>query len=342
MARHFDEEYFLSLEQNKQQNLLKIIKSGIKNPNSQMGAYAMHANDYEDFAPFFDKLLHDYHNIDANKEISQPSNWDFSNTSCDLKNIDKTLNDVSMRVRVARNPKIFPLTGAMSKNERIEFEKLAANAFQTLAQHKDFGGKYLSLTPNSLHQINEAEYQKRIDSHQMFKDMSNDKYLSVAGISNDWPYGRGIYISRNEDFLVWVGEEDSLRIMAMQIGSNLNALFNRLHNGLEILETLLPAFAISKKYGNITSCPTNLGASMRASLHIKLPNLSKNGTDLSELEREAKSFGLAVRGVGGEHSKAGIDGLVDISPSARLGVSEMQIMQNLYQGIDRLWQLEKQ
>ncbi|MCH8240869.1 MAG: hypothetical protein IIB62_12650, partial [Proteobacteria bacterium] len=30
----------------------------------------------------------------------------------------------------------------------------------------------------------------------------------------------------------------------------------------------------------MTSCPTNLGAGMRASLHMRLPGLTSNGRDL--------------------------------------------------------------
>ena len=174
----------------------------------------------------------------------------------------------------------------------------------------------------------------------MFKDMSADPYLNSAGISADWPYGRGMYVSRDEDFLVWVGEEDHLRIMAMQQGGNLNALFERLRTGLERLQDLLPAFATSPSYGNVTSCPTNLGAGMRASLHMRLPGLTENGRDLAGLKRQAKALGLAVRGAGGEHSDAGEGGLVDISPNARLGVTEMEIMRRLYDGAAMLWAME--
>jgi creatine kinase len=79
---------------------------------------------------------------------------------------------------------------------------------------------------------------------------------------------------------------------------------------------------------------------MRASLHICLPNLTQNGTDLSKVMEEAKKLGLSVRGAGGEHSDAGADGLVDISPSARLSVTEMEIMQRLYDGVATLWRME--
>ena len=80
---------------------------------------------------------------------------------------------------------------------------------------------------------------------------------------------------------------------------------------------------------------------MRASLHMKLPILTNNGGDLTRVIAEALNLGLAVRGAGGEHSNAGNDGLVDISPSARLGVTEMQIMHRLYDGAAALWAMEQ-
>jgi len=305
-----------------------------------MGAYAMGAGDYDDFAPLLDLMIRDFHNIPADHPIAQPHDWNTAAQACDLGAIDMRLKDVSMRVRVARNLASFPLPGAMTQDQRVEFETLAAQAFAKLAQNPEFGGKYLSITPGSAQEIDADEYAKRVAAHQMFKDMSNDRYLNSAGISADWPYGRGMYVSENADFLVWVGEEDHLRIMAMKTGGNLNALFDRLHQGLKILSDLLPDFAMSPKYGSIASCPSNLGAGMRASLHMKLPKVTANGSDLTRLQEAAKTLGLAVRGAGGEHSGAGSDGLVDISPSARLGVSEMEIMQRLYDGAAALWALE--
>jgi len=340
MARHFDVEYFLSLDEHARQRLARIIASGVENPDSQMGAYAMHPEDYDRFATILDPMIRDSHGIPADSKISQQHDWDTAGTPCDLGAIDERLEDVSMRVRVARNVASFPLPGAMSKEQRVAFEDVAAQAFAQLIEAPAFGGHYLSLTPGSPHEIDADEYQRRVSAHQMFKDMSADPYLNVAGISGDWPYGRGMYVSRDEDFLVWVGEEDHLRIMAIQHGGNLNALFERLRSGLETLTNLLPPFATSPTYGNVTSCPTNLGAGMRASLHIKLPGLTSNGTDLTRLKQEAGALGLAVRGAGGEHSGAGTDGLVDISPSARLGVTEMQIMQRLYDGAAALWAME--
>ncbi len=340
MARHFNADYFRGLDAGLRQRLMKIIATGIENSDSQMGAYAMSPEDYDLFAPMLDPLIRDFHGIPEDVQIAQAHDWDSSKSSCDLGKIDPRLEAVSMRVRVARNLGSFPLPGAMTRDQRVALEDLAAEAFTHLCKDTNYGGQYLSITPGSPYEIDGAEYDRRVAAHQMFKDMSGDRYLNVAGISADWPYGRGMYVSGAQDFLVWVGEEDHLRIMAMQTGGNLNALFKRLHDGLGRLQELLPAFATSPVYGNVTSCPTNLGAGMRASLHMRLPGLTKNGQDLSRVKEDAKSLGLAVRGAGGEHSDAGEGGLVDISPSVRLGVTEMQIMQRLFDGAAALWAME--
>lgn len=340
MAKHFDPKYYKSLDDASRAHLEKIIATGIQNPTSEMGAYAMNPDDYDLFAPQLAPMIRAFHHIPEGTPIAQINDWDTSATSCDLGAIDPALRDVSMRVRVARNVSTFPLPGAMDKAQRLAFEQVAVTAFNELIQNPDFGGKYLSITPGTPHSIDNKEYDARVAAHQMFKDMSADKYLNVAGISGDWPHGRGMYISEAEDFIVWVGEEDHLRIMSMQTGGNLNTLFERLHTGLTILSKLLPPFAMSNTYGAIASCPTNLGAGMRASLHVKLPNLTANDPQLTRITNEAKKHGLAIRGAGGEHSGAGVGGLVDISPSARLGVTQMQIMQRLYNGVAALWALE--
>ena len=48
--------------------------------------------------------------------------------------------------------------------------------------------------------------------------------------------GRGIFINDNRDtgvFIVWVGEEDQMRIMAMNEGSDVRAVWDLFYTGLE-------------------------------------------------------------------------------------------------------------
>lgn len=58
--------------------------------------------------------------------------------------------------------------------------------------------------------------------------MSVDSFLLSAGIAQDWPHGRGCYISADEGFVIWVGEEDHLRIISMKKTTVLNEIFDRL------------------------------------------------------------------------------------------------------------------
>jgi len=74
----------------------------------------------------------------------------------------------------------------------------------------------------------------------MFKDMSADSFLVETGIALHWPHGRGCYVSADKQCVVWVGEEDHLRIMNMQKGTILNAVFDRLKKLVDVMEDIIP------------------------------------------------------------------------------------------------------
>merc|ERR1712018_523365 len=59
--------------------------------------------------------------------------------------------------------------------------------------------------------MDEAVRQQLVDDHFLF--MSGDPNLKVAGMERDWPEGRGIFHNKDKTFLVWVNEEDQLRII---------------------------------------------------------------------------------------------------------------------------------
>ena len=132
----------------------------------------------------------------------------------------------------------------------------------------------------------------------------------------------------------------SLLFRCMATGFVLNSVFDRLNSALKTIESIEGiAFATSTKYGYVTSCPSNLGTGMRASVHLKIPNLTAGGTE-ERAKAAAKPLGLSVRGTGGEHTPIGADGTVDISPSNRLFITEAEIVTKLYNGIKLL--LEKE
>lgn len=338
--RCFDPAYFASLTPELQRRLLNCMNSGIENPDSSMGCYANRTEDYEVLRPFFECAIRSYHGI--SRDARHDSNWEIPNGPESALDLDKFgLSGVSMRIRVGRNFADLPLTSAMTLDDRLALERRMLDVFVSLQKTAGLSGHYVSLTPDHDCEISASRRQELIDSHILFKNMDRDRYLVAAGIASDWPHGRGCYYTRDSSFVIWVGEEDHLRIMCMEKGTRLGAVLNRLHSALDHVEQASPEkFSWSDTYGAITTCPTNLGTGMRASVHLRLPHLTKGGSDklVSEL---AKPFGLAVRGLGGEHTPIGPDGTVDLSPRARLCITEGEIVKTLYDGIATLVAAER-
>ena len=342
-CKNFDLEYYNGLSDEDKPAFLACLNSGVENADSGMGCYAMQPADYDRFNPFFKKVLAQYHKVA--EDAKHVNNWSLEGAEGlpEGGKLDLTalgLPELSMRVRVGRNLKEFPLPGAMTKDDRIAMEAKMCAAFDVLKANPKYGGGYNSLTPGHANFVDAAGYQKLVDDHIMFKDMAADSYLSTAGIASDWPFGRGCYVSEDREFIIWVGEEDHLRIMCMKKAALLNDVFDRLKEALDVVNGIEGLeFAHSEQYGMVTSCPTNLGTGMRASVHIPIPNLTADGTD-KKAKEICKPLGLSVRGTGGEHTPIGKDGTCDISPSARFCITEAQIITALYNGLKLLKEKE--
>ncbi len=81
-------------------------------------------------------------------------------------------------------------------------------------------------------------------------------------------------------------------------------------------------FSFDEKLGYITSCPTNLGTALRASVHIKLPKLVKQK---DEFQKIADKYSVQIRGAHGEHTETD-DYIYDISNKRRLGRNEVDLV----------------
>ena len=242
-----------------------------------------------------------------------------------------------MRARVARNVKGFNLPPSMNKEERLKFENTMVDVFDKFG----LPGKYHSLTPGHKNHISDSEADKLRHKHFLFNDMTTDNHLTSSGVASDWPHGRGIWISQDETKMIWVGEEDQLRIISIVKGNDLGKVDASLHELLTKIEKSGLVFAEHPTYGVITTCPTNMGTGKRQSILGKFPNITQHGKDEKKLKEIAKSFGLQGRGMGGEHSAMDKEGTADISPSARFGVTEAIVTKKLYEGLVKLYWIEK-
>ncbi len=327
MAKYLSKEVFEELKDLKTLNgftLERAIKSGVDNPDSGIGVYAGDIESYTVFGALLDPIIEEYHGFlksDIHKSNLNPD--DLNAPNLDLKNE----YIVSTRIRVGRNLADFPLGPAISKEQRDEVEKIVSSALNSLEGSLE--GRYFPLLGMS-----EEDRLSLVQDHFLFK--AGDRFLESAGLNRDWPNGRGIYHNNEKTFLVWINEEDELRIISMQKGGDIKEVFLRLAQAIKELEKMMK-FAFSEHLGYITSCPTNLGTAMRASVHIALPKLAK---DMEKFKAITDKYHLQIRGVHGEHSQSE-GGIYDISNKRRLGVTEVQCVQDMYDGVKALIECEK-
>merc|ERR1711956_108268 len=305
--------------------LAKAIACAVDFDNQHCGIYAGDEDSYIDFADVFDPLICEYHGLPGDfKHVSDMDSTKISG------NVEADVPVHSCRIRVGRSIQGFGLSPGITKQQRIDVEALMSNALGKMAG--DLAGKYYPLAG-----MDEAVRQQLVDDHFLF--VSGDPNLKVAGMERDWPEGRGIFHNAAKTFLVWVNEEDQLRIISMQKGGDVKGVFERLALGIAAVGKSVKAesgkdFQISPKFGYIHSCPTNLGTGMRASAHVDLPGWTKDS--VPALQARCDGMGLQPRGTKGE-SGGQTGHTYDISNKHRLGYSEVQLVQTMIDGVNTLW-----
>ncbi|KAI5767713.1 CKB protein [Gulo gulo luscus] len=310
-----------------------VIQTGVDNPGHPyimtVGCVAGDEESYDVFKELFDPIIEDRHGGykpgDEHKTDLNPDNLQGGD--------DLDPNYVlSSRVRTGRSIRGFCLPPHCSRGERRAIEKLAVEALSSL--DGDLAGRYYALKS-----MTEAEQQQLIDDHFLF-DKPVSPLLLASGMARDWPDARGIWHNDNKTFLVWINEEDHLRVISMQKGGNMKEVFTRFCNGLTQIETLFKSknyeFMWNPHLGYILTCPSNLGTGLRAGVHIKLPHLGKH----EKFPEVLKRLRLQKRGTGGVDTAA-VGGVFDVSNADRLGFSEVELVQMVVDGVKLLIEMEQ-
>ncbi|XP_064481146.1 arginine kinase-like isoform X2 [Ornithodoros turicata] len=304
--------------------LLDVVQSGMENLDSGVGLYAPDAESYTLFADLFNPVIEDYHGGFKATDRHPPTDFGDVNTLHDLDPENKYV--ISTRVRCGRSLQGYPFNPCLTEAQYKEMEEKVRSTLSSL--QGELKGTYYPLTG-----MDKKTQQQLIDDHFLFKE--GDRFLQAANACRFWPTGRGIYHNDAKTFLVWCNEEDHLRIISMQKGGDLKTIYSRMVNAVKQIEQKLP-FSRDDRLGYLTFCPTNLGTTIRASVHIKVPKLA---ADLKKLEGIAAKYNLQVRGTRGEHTESE-GGVYDISNKRRLGLTEYQAVREMHDGILELIKME--
>lgn len=310
----------------------KVIQTGVDNPGHPfiftVGCVAGDEESYEVYKEFFDIVIDKRHGgYAADAKHKTDLNWE------SLKGGEFDTNYVlSCRVRTGRSIRGISLPPHCSRAERRDVEKISTEALATFSG--EFKGKYYPLNG-----MTDAEQEQLISDHFLF-DKPVSPLLTCSGMARDWPDGRGIWHNDNKTFLVWVNEEDHLRLISMEKNGNMREVFRRFCEGLQKFEGAMKTkekeFMWNEHLGYVLTCPSNLGTGLRAGVHMKLPNLCKD----KRFDDILSKLRLQKRGTGGVDTAA-VGGVYDISNADRLGYSEVELVQFLVDGVNLLIEMEK-
>jgi len=325
--------------------LAKCIKTGIDNKGHHMiktvGLVGGDEESYTLFKDLFDPVISDRHNGFAADAVHP--------TCLDLSKVHTTKLDPSgkyvltARVRTGRSIRGFRLPPACQFEERRQLEKIIVKGLARL--EGDLKGDYFPLhgsksfadKPEGMTKEKEEELR---DSGNLFQEPDSTLLLS-SGCGRHWPDARGIYHNNDKNCFVWVNEEDHMRIVSMQKGDDIQAVFSRFVRLCDEVQKVLKEenadFMHSEHLGYILACPSNLGTGLRAGALVKIPLLSAK----PEFKGWLGKMGLQARGKGGVDAEANADGIFDISNADRLGKSEVDLVNIMIDGVAKCVELEQ-
>lgn len=332
VANHLTPEMYERLFDKRTPNgvtLDKCIQPSVDSYGEIIGLVAGDPESYEVFKELFDAVINEKH-LGFSPTDKHPAP-DLDAAKLTSGQLDEKYVK-SCRIRTGRSVKGFCLPPSICRAERREVERIVVEALSGLKA--DLSGKYYPLKG-----MTPAEEKQLISDHFLFQKPTGHLMVN-SGAVRDWPDGRGIWHNNEKTFLIWLNEEDQVRVISMQNGGNMQAVFERFGRGLNEIEGLMKKnsqeFAWNERLGFICTCPSNLGTGMRCSAHVQLHNLSKH----AKFEDIVVGLNLQMRGTGGEHTAA-VDDVYDISNRARLKKSEREFCQLAIDGINKLIEMEK-
>jgi protein arginine kinase len=221
---------------------------------------------------------------------------------------------VSCRIRLARNVDDYPFVPRLDDQRAVEL----AQRVRAVLDGSRIDG--------------ETWWVEMGEASPMLRLLLRERYLVsrdlAAGEPRQAPQpGRAVAFGATETLAVMVNEEDHIRLQGLAPGNDLGTAWARAEALDRIIERELP-LSHTDQLGYLTSCPTNVGTGMRASVMLHLPGLSLVRPELEKVFAAAQRTGLAVRGMYGEGSRAAGD-LYQISNQVTLGRSEQQLLADL-------------
>ena len=232
---------------------------------------------------------------------------------------------LSTRVRLARNLQGYPFGPRIDDDARLRI----FSSVQRAAEHGQLLREGVSVDIASLPKLSRRVLLER---HLVSREL--------VGEGGGGPHaGAGLLVGPREQSGVMVNEEDHLRLQSLMSGLQLRDAYAQVDALDEELALQLPV-AYHHEFGYLTSCPTNVGTGLRASILMHLPGLVLT-KEIGKVLQGIGQVGLTFRGLYGEGSEV-VGNFFQISNQTTLGKAEEDLVDHLHKIVQQVIQYEMQ
>jgi protein arginine kinase len=216
---------------------------------------------------------------------------------------------LTIRIRLARNISGIPFPHMLSLNKSEEVIDEIYTSVTDNEVNIENSFKLIKLS-----QINSLQRLSMVEKHLISKEHADNYEIA------------GVLLNDSNNISIMINEEDHIRLQVMENNFNLKEIYEKATKIDDVIEAKLK-YAFDSKLGYLTSCPTNLGTGIRASVMVHLPALTliKNINNIIETVNQV---GMTIRGFYGEGSNA-MGNIYQISNQITLGLSEYEIINNI-------------
>ncbi len=228
---------------------------------------------------------------------------------------------ISSRIRLARNLQghLFTRSASPAEADAVRDEITSAASQTASLGHR---GAFC-FTPGEMSRLDcRILEERRLASKEFFENKP----------------GRRLLVCPQEVCSLMINEEDHIRLQILRPGLQLQQVWNEI-NFLDDQINKHIAYAFDDRLGYLTSCPTNVGTGMRASVMLHLPGLVL-AKQIPATVNGINKLHMTVRGIAGEGSE-NLGCLFQISNQSTLGESEPHIIGHLEHLIRLLINYEK-
>lgn len=216
---------------------------------------------------------------------------------------------ISTRLRLARNFDQLTFPPLSLQNDLSTVKRYMQENFSEKAVNH-----YGNLGMIELEELNALQRNLLVDKHLISSNFLKRTEAAVL-------------LSENEQLSIMVNEEDHLRVQLYDVGLQLHKTLEQVLQIDDWLEEKID-FAFEEKFGYLTSCPSNVGTGLRASVMLHLPALS-HSKKMQQIISIIRQWGFAVRGFFGEGSQS-LGHLYQVSNQVTLGKTEEEIINDLH------------